>query len=157
MRMTGEEQDRAAGRILGHHPPLLPLTVLITRAYHSDISFSGKPLDVARMLSSDDGVPAPRCATANEERFVVMNQSFRNWVKWPGANGSYTVYSISCAVVWAIILPVVAATGSKDTRNYIFVVFIGWAAGWTSATIARAVMRPAKPSAANEAARRLAA
>ena len=151
--MTGEEQDRAAALIQGHHPPLLHLTVLITNAYHSDISFSGSPSDVARMLSSDDGAPASRCATANEERFVVMNQSFRNWVKWPGANGSYTVYSISCAVVWAIILPAVAATASKDTRNYVFVAFIGWAAGWTSATIARAVMRPAKPSSLNQAAR----
>ena len=103
------------------------------------------------------GTPASRCATANKERFVDMNQLFRNWVKWPGAKGSYTVYSISCAVVWAIILPAVAATAGKDTRNYVFVAFIGWAAGWTSATIARAVMRPAKASTLNEAARRLAA
>jgi hypothetical protein len=110
-----------------------------------------------RRVSSDDGAPASRCATANKERFVDMNQWFRNWVKWPGAKGSYTVYSISCAVVWAIILPAVAATASKETRNYVFVAFIGWAAGWTSATIARAVMRPAKASTLNEAARRLAA
>jgi hypothetical protein len=42
MRMTGEEQDRAAALIQGHHPPQRHLTELITRIYHYDISFSGK-------------------------------------------------------------------------------------------------------------------
>jgi hypothetical protein len=93
----------------------------------------------------------------NKERLADMNQWFRNWVQWPGAKGSYTVYSISCAVVWAIILAAAAAFASKDTRNYILVAFIGWATGWTSATIARAVYRPAKPSTLNQAARRQAA
>lgn len=84
-----------------------------------------------------------------------MNQQwFRRWVIWPGANGSYTVYSIGCAVTWAIILAAVVANASGDIRNYVLVAFIGWAAGWTSATIARAVYRPAKPSTLNQAARR---
>jgi hypothetical protein len=72
---------------------------------------------------------------------------------WPGAKGSYTIYSISCAVVWAIIWAAVAAFAGEATRNYFLLAFIGWAAGWTSATIARAVYRPSKPSALNRAAR----
>src|SRR6266700_2864022 len=34
-------QDRAAGRVLDHHPPLLHLTILITDVYYNDISFFG--------------------------------------------------------------------------------------------------------------------
>jgi hypothetical protein len=57
---------------------------------------------------------------------------------------TYTVYSIGCAVVWAVILGLVAATGSKDKLQTISLVFLGWAIGWLSATIARAVYPPPK-------------
>jgi hypothetical protein len=57
---------------------------------------------------------------------------------------TYTEYSIGCAVVWAVILGLVAATGSKDKLQTISLVFLGWAIGWLSATIARAVYPPPK-------------
>ncbi|MDT7709084.1 MAG: hypothetical protein QOG20_4691 [Pseudonocardiales bacterium] len=57
---------------------------------------------------------------------------------------SYTAYSIGCAVVWVVILGVVSATASKDTSRTFTVVFFGWAIGWLSATIARAVYPPPK-------------
>jgi hypothetical protein len=58
--------------------------------------------------------------------------------------GSYTRYSIACAVVWAIILLIVGTTAKKDTFHTFLVVFAGWAIGWTSATIARSVYPPPK-------------
>lgn len=53
---------------------------------------------------------------------------------------SYTAYSIGCFIVWAVIL--IARTGSK--RHDVFLVFCGWAIGWLSATIGRAVYPPPK-------------
>jgi hypothetical protein len=38
---------------------------------------------------------------------------------------TYTAYSIGCAVVWAVILAVVAAEGSKDTRHSLILIFLG--------------------------------
>jgi hypothetical protein len=57
---------------------------------------------------------------------------------------TYTAYSIGCAVVWAVILAVVAAEGSKGTRHALILIFLGWVLGWFSATIARAVYPPPK-------------
>jgi len=57
---------------------------------------------------------------------------------------SYTVYSIGCAVVWGVILAVVASQASKETAHTFLVVFLGWVIGWLSATIARAVYPPPK-------------
>jgi uncharacterized membrane protein YdjX (TVP38/TMEM64 family) len=57
---------------------------------------------------------------------------------------TYTAYSIACAVVWAVILAVVASEASKDTVQTFFMVFLGWGIGWLSATIARAVYPPPK-------------
>ena len=55
---------------------------------------------------------------------------------------SYTASSVACAMVWAVILAVVSAvTDPKTTRTYVLV-FGGWAIGWLSATIARAVYPP---------------
>lgn len=51
---------------------------------------------------------------------------------------TYTTYSISCFVVWAIILTVVATRDREKLRTF-GRVFGGWTAGWLSATIARAV------------------
>jgi len=55
---------------------------------------------------------------------------------------SYTVYSIGCAVVWAAIWIVVGTRADDDTRKAFRSAFGGWVAGWTSATIARAVYPP---------------
>jgi hypothetical protein len=57
---------------------------------------------------------------------------------------TYTAYSIACAVVWAVILAIVATTGKTDTLHTFLLVFAGWAIGWTSATIARHVYPPPK-------------
>ncbi len=55
---------------------------------------------------------------------------------------TYTAYSIGCAVVWAVILIVVASVASKDKAHTFLLVFGGWVIGWLSATIARAVYPP---------------
>jgi hypothetical protein len=57
---------------------------------------------------------------------------------------TYTAYSIGCAVVWAVILAVVATTDKTDTVHTVLLIFAGWAIGWTSATIARYVYPPPK-------------
>jgi hypothetical protein len=62
-------------------------------------------------------------------------------VKMKKAN-SYTAYSIGCAVVWAAIWIVVGTQADDDTRKAFRLAFLGWVAGWTSATIARAVYPP---------------
>jgi hypothetical protein len=58
--------------------------------------------------------------------------------------GTYTAYSIGCAVVWAAILLASAATGGKEKLQRILPVFGGWWMGWTSATIARYAYPPPK-------------
>ena len=57
---------------------------------------------------------------------------------------SYTAYSVGCAIVWAVILAILAATGKKDKLRTIFPVCAGWWMGWTSATIARYGYPPPK-------------
>lgn len=59
---------------------------------------------------------------------------------------TYTAYSIGCAIVWAVLLAIVAATAKADRRDTILLVFAGWVLGWTSATIARYVYPPPKKS-----------
>jgi hypothetical protein len=59
---------------------------------------------------------------------------------------TYTAYSIGCAIVWAVLLALVAATAKADRRDTILLVFAGWVLGWTSATIARYVYPPPKKS-----------
>ena len=55
---------------------------------------------------------------------------------------TYAVYSIGCAVVWAVLLVVVAAgKGKRDMRN-VLLVFYGWVIAWVSNTITRAVYPP---------------
>jgi hypothetical protein len=46
--------------------------------------------------------------------------------------------------VWAVILIVSATTASASKQNTIRLVGLGWAIGWLSATIARAVYPPPK-------------
>jgi hypothetical protein len=57
---------------------------------------------------------------------------------------TYTAYSIGCAVVWAVLLAVVASVGSNETTRTFLLVFGGWVIGWLSATIARYVYPPPK-------------
>ncbi len=58
--------------------------------------------------------------------------------------GTYTSYSIACAIVWAVILAGVFATADTATRHTFVLLFGGWWIGWLSATIARAVYPPPK-------------
>jgi hypothetical protein len=52
---------------------------------------------------------------------------------------TYTAYSLGCAVVWAVLLAVVAARkGNRDMRN-VLLVFYGSVIAWVSNTVARAV------------------
>ena len=55
---------------------------------------------------------------------------------------TFTAYSIGCGVVWAVILTIVASETSNDTTHTFLLLFLGWAIGWLSATIARAVYPP---------------
>jgi hypothetical protein len=57
---------------------------------------------------------------------------------------TYTAYSIGCAVVWALVLAILAAAGNKEKLRRILPVFGGWWMGWTSATIARYGYPPPK-------------
>ena len=56
---------------------------------------------------------------------------------------TYTGYSIGCAIVWAVVVGVVA--GILPNRLHTFrLIGAGWWIGWTSATIARSVYPPPK-------------
>ncbi|HEY8285814.1 MAG TPA: hypothetical protein VIJ28_15635 [Chloroflexota bacterium] len=55
---------------------------------------------------------------------------------------TYTAYSIGLAVVWAVVLAVVAATGSSDKLHNVILIFLGFAISWCSGTIARVVYPP---------------
>ena len=67
-------------------------------------------------------------------------ERFRRFVK--RYRRSYTVYSIGCAVVWIIVLSILATTESPQRMNEVLSVFGGFVIGWTSATIARFVYPP---------------
>lgn len=58
--------------------------------------------------------------------------------------GTYTTFGIGCAVVWAVVLSVVATSASKHTLHVFLLIFFGFAIGWVSATIARVVYPPPK-------------
>lgn len=57
---------------------------------------------------------------------------------------TYTGYSIGCAIVWVLILGVLASRGDKERLRKVLPVAGGWWIGWTSATIARYAYAPAK-------------
>jgi len=59
--------------------------------------------------------------------------------------GTYTAYSIACALVWAVTLGVVWTHAGDATRHTLTLVFGGWWIGWLSATIGRVVYPPPKP------------
>lgn len=46
--------------------------------------------------------------------------------------GTYTAYSIACAIVWAVILAVVSTAGDAASRHTFLLVCGGWAIGWLS-------------------------
>ena len=56
---------------------------------------------------------------------------------------SYTAYSIACAIVWSVILTLVAVA-YPDRLHTFALVGGGWVIGWISATIARWVYPPPK-------------
>ena len=58
---------------------------------------------------------------------------------------TYIGYSISCGLVWAVILATVFTRAGDTTRHTFAVFFGGWAIGWLSASIARVVYPPPKP------------
>jgi len=60
---------------------------------------------------------------------------------------TYAAYSIGCIFVWAVLLAVVESFDNHTTRHTVLLVFLGWAIGWVSATIARAVYPPRKSKA----------
>jgi hypothetical protein len=62
----------------------------------------------------------------------------------PARLNNYTAYSIGCAVAWAVVWAILAATAQKETLGYVLATFIAWVVGWTSATIARVVYPPPK-------------
>jgi membrane protein DedA with SNARE-associated domain len=57
---------------------------------------------------------------------------------------TYTAYSIGSGVVWTIILIFASFAASASKRETLLLVCFGWAIGWLSATIARAVYPPPK-------------
>ncbi len=56
--------------------------------------------------------------------------------------GSYTAYSLGCAVAWAVLLAVVLARKGKHDMRNVLLLFYGWVIAWVSNTIARAVYPP---------------
>jgi hypothetical protein len=56
---------------------------------------------------------------------------------------TYTAYSIGVGIVWAVRLALVSIIDSGRRRTN-FLVFFGFALGWLSATIARAIYPPPK-------------
>jgi hypothetical protein len=57
---------------------------------------------------------------------------------------TYTAYSIGCAIVWTVLIAIGIARGKTSTEHTARYVILGWALGWTSATIARYVYPPPK-------------
>ena len=55
---------------------------------------------------------------------------------------TYAAYSTGCAVVWGLILALIALKAGRNTIHAYLLVFAGWVIGWLSATMARAVYPP---------------
>jgi hypothetical protein len=64
---------------------------------------------------------------------------------WRTIFNTYTAYSISCAVIWGVILAAVWCHAGHTAWHTFAVFFGGWAIGWLSASIARVVYPPPKP------------
>ena len=61
---------------------------------------------------------------------------------------NYWAYSIGCAIVWAVLLPILLTFWASETRPLLFGIF-GWWICWVSTTISRYVFPPAKRWMAN--------
>jgi len=57
---------------------------------------------------------------------------------------TYTGYSIGLAVAWAVVLLLVWGIDPPTTQRHVVFVFLGFAIGWVSATIARYIYPPPK-------------
>jgi Kef-type K+ transport system membrane component KefB len=55
---------------------------------------------------------------------------------------NYWTYSVGLAVVWALILSLSAALGSRSHLRTVELLFAGFAISWVSTTIARYVYPP---------------
>jgi hypothetical protein len=55
---------------------------------------------------------------------------------------SYRAYTVGCVIAWSIVWIIVGTQASETTKERVLFFFLGWLAGWTSATIARAVYPP---------------
>jgi hypothetical protein len=58
------------------------------------------------------------------------------------SHNNYREYSVSCFVVWMVLLAVVAVRGDSDRTHRLLLVFGGWCIAWVSTTIARFVYPP---------------
>jgi hypothetical protein len=56
--------------------------------------------------------------------------------------GTYPAYSVGVGITWAVLLVLARLFAPAGRRRTIFLVFGGFAIGWTSATIARYVYPP---------------
>jgi hypothetical protein len=57
---------------------------------------------------------------------------------------NYWAYSISCFLVWGILLAITAIKAKNDTFHNVLLAFAGWTLCWVSATIVRFVYPPPK-------------
>lgn len=56
---------------------------------------------------------------------------------------TYLAYSIGCAIVWAVLLPIFLTTWASETKPLLLGIF-GWWICWVSTTISRYTFPPAK-------------
>lgn len=87
---------------------------------------------IRTVLGREDGLECQAYWDPKRECDVGKLRSYANKHR-----RSYAVYALGCAVAWAILLSVLAATDSSHRMGYIWCVFGGWLIGWVSATIAR--------------------
>jgi hypothetical protein len=68
---------------------------------------------------------------------------YRDWVdRGKDRPFTYRAYTIGAFLVWGLILLVAALAFSPEHDQHLIVVFLGWAIGWLSTTIARSVYPP---------------
>jgi len=90
---------------------------------------------VVRVLPTDVIGDAHRLA-------VVDGSTKAKWYYKP----TYTGFAIACATAWAVIWILLAVLASSLTVHRMAYVFLGWAIGFTTATIGKAIYRHRDPS-----------
>jgi hypothetical protein len=65
-------------------------------------------------------------------------------------SGSYTTYSIGCALAWLLALTIARARVAEAQRRGVWLTCAGWWLGWLSATIARRVYPPPSTTTADD-------